>query len=66
MTCPTPGKMALGGGFQLSAASSSDLSKIADLESYPSAVNQWTAKAVETSAVTGTWTLSVYIICGNA
>lgn len=66
VTCPTAGKKVLGGGFQMSAASASDLGKLMPVESYPSAAGQWTAKAIEASPVASGWTLTVYIICGSA
>jgi hypothetical protein len=66
LTCPTPSKKVLGGGFAISASNASYLSKLAAVENYPSADNQWKATAVEVSVVNSSWTLTVYIICGSA
>jgi hypothetical protein len=32
--------------------------------SYPSSATQWTAGAAETNTTGGSWTVTVYVICG--
>lgn len=66
LTCPTAGKKVLSGGFALTAGSPADLSKLAAAENFPPATDQWRVKAIETANVVGSWTLTVYIICGSA
>jgi hypothetical protein len=60
LACPTGGKKVLGGGYSIS------ISNAVARENYPSADNQWTVTAVKTSGSPGSWTLTVYIICGSA
>jgi N-acetylmuramic acid 6-phosphate (MurNAc-6-P) etherase len=59
----TAGKKVLGGGATVSGGGATEVSVT---ESYPSAVTQWTARAVEVNATGATWRLSAYAICAVA
>jgi hypothetical protein len=53
----------MGGGYTLSVAGSD---KVAVIQNYPASATSWTVQAIETSNVSGNWTLSAYVICAVA
>jgi hypothetical protein len=64
-TCTNPGTKVLGGGVN-TAAAAADLLKLAVVASYPSSTTAWTATVVESQNVNANWTITVYVICGQA
>ena len=66
VTCAGVGNSILGGGYRVQAGSSSDLAKVSVVQNYPSGATTWTVQAVETAAISGDWTLTVYGSCGVA
>jgi hypothetical protein len=63
----TPGlNKVLGGGYQISGIGASDSRKLVVTQSYPSSSTTWTTEALEAQAVSGSWTLTAYAICGVA
>ena len=62
-TCPA-GKVALGGGGQITVSSGLAEAFVALRSSYPSATNTWTAVAVVTGALpSATTTVTPYVLC---
>jgi hypothetical protein len=66
VTCTDPNDSILGGGYQVTAGSSSDRQKLSVVQNYPSSNTQWTVQAVETASVASNWTLTSYAVCGVA
>ncbi len=66
LSCPSAGKKVLSGGYEISAASGSDVAKVAAVENYPSSSTEWRVKGIETSNIAGNWTLTVHVICATA
>lgn len=64
--CAAPGNSILGGGYRVQAGSSSDLAKISVVANFPSGVTSWSVQAVESAAISGNWSLTVYGACGVA
>ena len=60
VTC-TGSKKILGGGGTLSISNG----KVVVSQSYPSADNEWTAKAVEVSGESSSWTVTAYAMCAD-